>query len=89
MPMTVGLSLSLMADTCIGQGQKPNEAIASNMRKTSGIQLPNWRDAKTVGFDGDYFNYNDFNTLQELLCGKELKVIDPKYIRININASWN
>ena len=43
MPMTVGLSLSLMADTCIKQGQKPNAAISSNMRKTSGIQLPNWR----------------------------------------------
>ena len=40
------------------------------------------QDAKTVGFDGDYFTYNDFNTLQELLCGKELKVIDLKYIRM-------
>ena len=30
----------------------------------------------------DYFTYNDFNTLQELLCGKELKVIDLKYIRM-------
>ena len=49
------------------------------------------QDAKTVGFDGDYFTYNDFNTLQELLCGKELKVIDLKYIRMDqkINASWN
>ena len=41
--LTGGLSLSLMADTCIKQGQKPNAAISSNMRKTSGIQLPNWR----------------------------------------------
>lgn len=30
---TVGLSLSLMADTCIKQGQKQNAAISSNMQE--------------------------------------------------------
>lgn len=63
--------------------QKPNAAISSNMRKTSGIQLPNWRRMlKQLVLTAIISLIMTSILCRRLLCGKELKVIDLKYIRM-------